>query len=101
MFNKVVALSALAVGTQAVTLMEPDHIAIALAESLSSSAQHLVQMAAASEVEAAVQPEPVVEAAAEPQLTQVDAEADAEVETKTKTEEVPKAKGGDYNKLPW
>ena len=91
MFNKIVALFALAVGTQAVTLMEPDHIAIALAESLSSSAQHLVQMAAASEVEAPVQPAPEPEAV-EQKLPQVEAKAEAEtetkVETKTKAEEI-------------
>ena len=33
-----------------IQLQEPDHIAIALAESLSMSASHLVQLAAESEV---------------------------------------------------
>ena len=103
MFNKVVALFALAAGTQAAKLMEPDHIAIALAESLSSSAQHLVQMAAASEVEAAVQPE---EEAPEQALPQVEAEAETvtkaetKVETKAKAEEAAPAKSS-YDKLPW
>ena len=107
MFNKIVALFAIAAGTQAAKLMEPDHIAIALAESLSSSAQHLVQMAAASEVEAAVQPE---EAEPEQALPQVEATAEAETatatetkaktETKTKAEEAAPAKSS-YDKLPW
>ena len=103
MFNKVVALFALAAGTQAAKLMEPDHIAIALAESLSSSAQHLVQMAAASEVEAAVQPE---EEAPEQALPQVEAQAETvtkaetKVETKAKAEEAAPAKSS-YDKLPW
>ena len=105
MFNKVLALFALAVGSQAVTLMEPDHIAIALAESLSSSAQHLVQMAAASEVEAPVQPVEAAPAEPEQQLPQVEAEADTEtktkVESKAKAEEAPKAKSSLSDKLPW
>ena len=110
MFNKVVALFALAAGSQAAKLMEPDHIAIALAESLSSSAQHLVQMAAASEVEAAVQPEPVAEPEqALPQVeatAEVDAEAEADTATKTKAETKAKAAEpapakGTFDKLPW
>ena len=106
MFNKIVALFAIAAGTQAVTLMEPDHIAIALAESLSSSAQHLVQMAATAEVEAPVQPEPVAEP--EQALPQVEATAEAEAVTETKVETKTKAKAEEaapakssYDKLPW
>ena len=47
MLSKIIigAVAALFTTTEAAKLAEPDHIAIALAESLSTSAMHLVQLA--------------------------------------------------------
>ena len=49
MIAKVFAIASLAFTAQSVQVYEQDFIAIALAESLSTSAQHLVQMASALE----------------------------------------------------
>ena len=57
---KVLALaSSLFVATQAVSIGEPDLIAMALAQSMSNSAQHLVQLASALETNQGEPEEPI------------------------------------------
>ena len=89
MFSNTVKVLAACIfaSTQAVTLQEPDLIAMALANSLSSSASHLVQMAATLTVDAEVDAE-----------AEADAEADYWMSTPPKR---PKGDDSDASPLPF